>query len=562
MAMIVATGFRRAALVLAILATIVACAYSAEPIRPAAAPAAGPRAFVDTDFTEPAGAVRRVGPGGDLQGALDDAVPGTIIELAPGAVYRGPFTLPRKSGEEWILIRSGDGSGLPGPDTRIGPEDADAMAKLEAVHGAVIEAAPGAHHYRFVGVEIRPGMYDSGVHAEAGHPLGREGGNVPDQAYLDNLVILSDNPETMDAMPHHIIFDRCYLHGSSGAARRGIAMNSAHTAVINSHLADFKKEGRDAQAIAAWGGSGPYRIVNNYLEAAAENVLIGGADPAIEELVPADIEVRRNHFAKPLNWKKGEVGYEGKNWTVKNLFELKNARRVLVDGNLFEYNWPHKQDGFAILFTVRNQQGSAPWSVIEDVTFSNNIVRHVAAGVNMLGHDDNGPSEQTRRVEIRNNLFADLGGQWGNGKLFQFLDGVADVTISHNTALNTDNIISSDGRPHPRMVFTDNIVMHNRYGIIGADTGIGMLSLQRHFPEATVAGNVMINGPARSYPAGNFFPNSLEDVGFIDAAGGDYRLRQSSPYRNSSGEFAGVDFQALCNALAATERPPYCPAGQ
>ena len=42
---------------------------------------------------------------------------------------------------------------------------------------------------------------------------------------------------------------------------------------------------------------------------------------------------------------------------VKNLLELKNARRVTIDGNLFEYSWSSGQAGYAIVFTPRNQEG-------------------------------------------------------------------------------------------------------------------------------------------------------------------------------------------------------------
>ena len=149
-------------------------------------------------------------------------------------------------------------------------------------------------------------------------------------------------------------------------------------------------------------------------------------------------------------------------WAVKNLFELKNARRVLVEGNLFEYNWPHAQNGFAILFTVRNQDGGAPWSVVEDVTFANNVVRHVGAGINILGHDDIHPSQQTRRIAIRNNLFADVGGALGYGRLFQLLDGTRDVIIEHNTAFQTGSRCSAAiDAPHTGFVFENNIVLAN-----------------------------------------------------------------------------------------------------
>src|SRR5919206_261134 len=142
-------------------------------------------------------------------------------------------------------------------------------------------------------------------------------------------------------------------------------------AVVDSYISDFKEVGADSQAIGGWNGPGPLKIANNYLEAAGENIMFGGADPKIADLVPSDIEIVRNDLAKPLRWRKGDPSFEGVEWTVKNLFELKNARRVLVNGNLLEYNWPQAQNGFSILFTPRNQKGDSPWSTVEDVLFTN-----------------------------------------------------------------------------------------------------------------------------------------------------------------------------------------------
>src|SRR5439155_6309552 len=99
----------------------------------------------------------------------------------------------------------------------------------------------------------------------------------------------------MEDLPHHIVFDRCYLHGDpTKGARRGIAMNSRYAAVIDSYLSDFKEVGADSQAIDGWNGPGPFKIVNNYLEGAGENVMFGGTDPSIADLVPSDIEIRHN----------------------------------------------------------------------------------------------------------------------------------------------------------------------------------------------------------------------------------------------------------------------------
>ena len=88
-------------------------------------------------------------------------------------------------------------------------------------------------------------------------------------------------------MPHHLVIDRCYLHGDAGfGQRRGLALNSANTQIVNSHFSDFKGVNQDTQAIAGWNGPGPFLIENNYLEAAAENIMFGGTDPNIPNLVP------------------------------------------------------------------------------------------------------------------------------------------------------------------------------------------------------------------------------------------------------------------------------------
>ena len=134
-----------------------------------------------------------------------------------------------------------------------------------------------------------------------------------------------------------------------------------------------------------------------------------GQDPTIWNLVPADIEVRGNLIAKPLSWRPGDSTYAGVHWNVYDLLELKNARRMLVDGNIFEYSWPDSLDGWAIAFTPRNQSGGAPWSTVEDITFTNNIVRHATGAILIHGTDDLHPSRQTQRLLIQNNLFVDIG---------------------------------------------------------------------------------------------------------------------------------------------------------
>ena len=489
-----------------------------------------PRLSVDTSEVAPAGRTIAVPADGNLQAALDEAKPGDVIQLEPRATYRGPFRLPRKEGTQWIVLSTAS-KNLPRPGRHVDPSHASLMPKLVASSGSVFVADPGAHHYRLVGLEIAPA----------------------EDVFLKALVELGSDETSLDKLPHHIIIDRCYLHGDQKrGSRRGVAMNSRDTAVVDSYLSGFKEVSADSQAIAGWNGPGPFKIENNYLEAAGENVMFGGADPTISGLVPGDIEIVRNHMAKPLSWKADHTTFEGVKWTVKNLFELKNARRVLIDGNLFEYNWPQDQNGFAILFTVRNQEGRAPWSTVEDVTFQNNVVRHVAAGINVLGRDDNFPSERVKRVAIRNNLFLDVGGRWGNGRLFQLLDGTAGVVIDHNTAFQTGSILfGGDHAPHTAFVFQNNVVPHNQYGISGSGTDVGSSSLARYFPSAIVRRNVIVGGRQAQYPTDNFFPGSLEEAGLAAPRAGRLRLTLAREYARAGtdGRDPGADLDTVAKAL-------------
>jgi hypothetical protein len=455
-------------------------------------------------------------PAGDsLQAALNRAEAGDAITLAAGAEYRGPFHLPRKDGSGWIVVRSQTADNdLPDPGRRVRPEHRSRMPKLVSASGAVISAAPGAHHYRFIGLEIAPAP----------------------GTFLRALIDLGSDAADPAATPEHFVIDRCYLRGDPGrGARRGVALNGSHVAIVDSYFTDFMEVGADSQAIAGWNGPGPFRIANNHLEGAGENVMFGGADPRIANLVPSDIEIAGNLMTKPLRWKSDHRRFAGVPWTVKNLFELKNARRVLVERNVFEYNWPHGQNGFAILFTVRNQDGGAPWSVIEDVVFRDNVVRHVAAGINILGHDDNHPSRQVRRIAIVNNVFADVGGDWGHGRLFQLLDGTRDVTIDHNTAFHTGSLVfGGDRRPHTGFVFQNNIVMAQTTGFSGSETTEGAATLARYFPGASIRRNLFVGGTPDKFPGDNFFPARVEDVGDTPAAPGAGFNRLAARYSGAA----------------------------
>jgi hypothetical protein len=201
--------------------------------------------------------------------------------------------------------------------------------------------------------------------------------------------------------------------------------------------------------------------------------------------------------------------------------------------------------------------------MVQDVTFTHNIVRHTESGVNILGTDDGYPSDRAKRILIKDNLFEDVGGaRWGGaGRLFQLLSGAVDVVIDHNTTFQTDVIVMADGTPPSSgFVYKNNLSPHSVYGVIGSGVGVGNITLKTYFPDAVFSRNVLAGGDSSLYPAGNFFPPSLADIGFVDLSGGNYRLKSDSPYKGggTDGKDIGADIDAIQTAMtrgAPRQRP-------
>jgi hypothetical protein len=481
--------------------------------------------------------------GGDLQAAIDRARPGDVILLEPGATYVGNFTLPPISGSRFITIRSAAEPSRFPAQGRVRPEHAAWMPTLRSPNGApAVATRPGAQRWRlqWLAFEANAGGAGDIITLGDGSAAQRDLADVPRDLILDGLIIRGDA-----------------IRGQ----KRGIALNSASTIIRNSDIRGIMAVGQDSQAICGWNGPGPYLIENNYLEAAGENVMFGGADPFISDLVPGDIVLRGNYVTKPLTWRA-----PGTRWTVKNLFELKNAERVLVEHNVFEHNWGAAQPGYAIVLTPMNEEGRAPWTVVSDVTFRRNIVRHVAAAVNILGYDYRHPSRQTRGILIQHNLFYDVSGsRWGgDGRFLLVGDEPEDIVVDHNTIIQTGSVLhmygSRDGRPRPirNLRLTNNVALHNAFGIIGDGQGIGQPAINAYLLGEEIRRNAIAGANPSRYPPDNFFPSVPELLAeFVDPARGDYRLRPDSRYRRAatSGTALGAAVDLLRRRLPPGDAP-------
>ena len=605
-----------------------------------------------------------------LQAAIDAAAPGDTILLRAGETFVGPFILRTKAASTaWITIRSDAAdSQLPPAGVRLIPSgkpnantSRSLLPRLIGQGGAlkttpVIRTDPGAHHYVLKFLEV------DGV------------------ANLGFETLIALGTDTTATPAHDLVVDRVYAHGDQyKGMKRGIALNSKSTDVLNSYISDIKAVNADAQAINGHNGAGPFRIINNYIEGAGENLLFGGSDPAISQLVPSNIEVRGNHFFKPLSWrnailatpgsprvtsttasgslaggthyfkivalmytdtrtavskpsaevsgsssgsksitlswsavagadryriyrgtsagqesryletssattsftytgaseKSGTPASSGTVWTVKNIFELKNAEHVDVDGNIFENVWQAGQYGYAIVLTPRNQYGTSSWVRLRDISFTNNIVRHASGVLQLSGYDVNSPTQQTQGVTFRNNLFYDIDpGKWGgSAKVFLLGDDPENIVLDHNTIIhtNTSVVYAYGSQQINGFVYTNNISKHGTYGIMGEGGRPGQYSIDKYFPASNITYNVLAGGPASSYPKPNAFPTVDQwNASFVDASANDYRLKTTSVfYKAGAGAtipgadlgvvmawVTGVETSAPSNPSAQPSPPP------
>jgi hypothetical protein len=491
-----------------------------------------PRVSVNTTYPAVSRQVR-VPAGGNLQAAIDAAQAGDEILLAPGATFTGNFWI-RDKGQlnGWITIRTDlPDATLGQPGTRMTPSRAASLRIAKIVTPNIyssITTQGAANHYRFTGIEfaIAPSVTD-----------------------MNALIVLGDNMPTQNSpatTASFYVLDRSYIHGNpNGQLRRCVMMNSATTAVIDSWLGECHSNMSESQAIIGWNGPGPYLIQNNHLEAGHEVIMFGGGGMTTPNASPSDITIRGNHITRPVSWKNV--------WQVKNLIESKHAKRMLIEGNVIENNWADAQTGFAILLKSENQLGDTPWTQTADVTVRYNKLRNVGQGFNLAGNPATTVAVNAARMVITDNVIENVGNSPydGEGRTFQFLNGLSDIVIMHNT-------VTSGGGSSPaamylnggvtRLVAHSNILHHGSWGVKGDASGEGTVALNLFAPGYLFKNNAIANGgTASAYPANTYFPATLSALGFVNLSGGDYHLSSTSGYLNKG--YDGRDIGADINKV-------------
>lgn len=481
-----------------------------------------------------------------LTAALVQAAAGTIpagstILLAPGT-YVGNFILPvhppaptppdGSTPNQYITIKS-SGS-IPADGVRVSPSDASQLAILQSDVGGTspLRTAAGAHDWKLIGL---------GFTQTAGNTFG--------------LLWLGagDSTQTSTSQcPYNIEVDRCYFYVGDGIEeRRGIALNSASTTIKNCYIVNIKDVNGDSQAIGGWNGPGPYVIDNNYLEAQSENILFGGSDPAISGLVPSNISITNNTITKRLAW-------EGVR-PVKNLLELKNAKNVRIAYNTFSNCWVSGQDGWSMVFTVANQNGTAPQTTIQNVLVEYNTITSVAGGWDISGKDPFSAHVPMDGVTIRHNVLkTDAVAMGGGGAAFLVLNSPDNLVIDNNTLLNEGTFMQMSDKDGselaPGFKCRNNLAYYGTYGLI-SDGHIGTDGLDYYFDTDYVfTGNVLAtDGTPDTFPATNTFPStSAFQAEFVDYAGGDFNLIEDSTFEGKGATILAAPISTTQNVKVST----------
>lgn len=451
--------------------------------------------------------------------------PGDTILLEAGATFVGNFILPLKSGgsTRYITIRSAASDAvLPAAGVRMTPAYAPRLPMLRSPNSKpALTTAPGAHHYRLQFLEFGPNATFSGS--------------------ILGLGVSSSIQNTLAAVPRNLIVDQVYMHGDYTLGQvRGISLHSASTDIVNSYISNIKATG-DAQAIAGSNGPGPYRISNNYLEAAGQNIQIGASAPLIPGLVPSGITLKGNHITKPLAWRSEA-------WSVRSLLDLRSVRRVVIEGNLLENSWAAGSSSFAINLIAAPSSSTGFWSVLQDIEFRSNVVRRVGSAIT-IARSDPSNTTQVSDIGIRNNLFdAISAASYGGAGQFLSIAGAADVTVDHNTIFNDGTtVVLARTYPTDRFVFTNNILTDRGAAIDSSVTTPGLPTISKFFPTGQFAGGIYVRSNPLLYPTSNYYPATLGEVGFVSLSTGDYRLSTNSIYRygGTDGKDPGCNFSLL-----------------
>lgn len=544
--------------------------------------------------------VWRVAAGDDLQKYLDQAKQGDTIILEAGTVFRGNFTLRAKLGSGVITIKGSAEDQLPAANRRVEPAlHAASMPKLITPSTvSVITSENSAHEYRFLGIEfgVAEGVYVNdlirlnytgntvellpwGIEFDRcyihGDPVkGGKRGIAMNSAYtvvknsdIRDFIGIGQDSQTICSWSGTGPF--LILNNHLEAAGENVMFGGSFPIIPYLVPSDIQIYGNHFYKPLAWKGK---YAVKNLIELKAgrnvdiqynvfENVWVSAQNGFAIAFTVRSCETG-DHFwtiVKDVNFSNNVVlNAEGGGVKILGMDDLRQRCLTPAAGTvtttvtavsgqgthfLMDFDGDRKISVNNTLRKVvkiiddRNLVVDTPFPVdiTQPVTFAYNIPE---AG---LASD----------IVIRNNLFDKIHPPDGSasGWLFFLANGPEDITIENNTGFPGAAVMLLDVKPSRHIIYRYNISSHGTLGFRGSGKQIGQATIDAYMLDSTVAGNVMTGAGAwgKLYPPGNFFPETIESVGFSDPATRDYSLVPASSFRGkgSNGRDPGADMSIL-----------------
>ncbi|MGA7930524.1 MAG: Ig domain-containing protein [Candidatus Sulfotelmatobacter sp.] len=580
--------------------------------------------------TPATGSVVNVTTAAQFKSALAAATCGEKITLKAGNSFSGHFTIPNLAcpSTNWLWIQSSAVASLPAEGARYsttyngsggvrqtvnGPQFGPCYAGVTSQHGRPPLNCPGT-----------PGTYTAQLISPDSSPvltfqanttnvrfIGLEITRTPGTGVNSSLVALGNQGTGISG----IYWDRIWAHGDENQDETGRFLSVSgisNFAMVDSYCNNFyfisvigtgtdsKCIGGGANTISSTPETG-FKIVNNFIEASGENIIMGGA---ASNTVPGDFEIRGNLFFKPLQWNPSDPSYNGgisgHPFIVKNLTEFKNGQRILYEGNQLINSWGgFSQIGHALLLSPANQNyvsgsdGLCPVCLDQNITMRYDTANTVGSGMELvieadLGALPAGGGHYSIHDWVIDNINSPLLYGVSNAATAEITTNRAAspiqtnqyITVSHMTFVypptTAFKVVSALGLSSPtgasainNIVWVNNVMQtwlegtSNSFGGTGncanrQSEGAGMINAC--WISNTFAGNVFINNGPIVWPAGNITSISSYSslfTNYSNGNGGNYVIAPESPAKGSAtdGLDPGANIAAIQSVLAGNPAP-------
>lgn len=396
----------------------------------------------------------------------------------------------------------------PVPQLTLVPSGGDVTAAFAAGLPVHLEATG---EYGSITLPTGARLYGNGAKV---HGVGKQALLVPIGAshiYVENLTCTSDYRSAVVSLGDATVAQNAVelvprdvtlvnVHVPTHRGKRAFEVHATEVSLIACSALDVYDPGlADSQAIWIHNTPGVVRVTGGVFEAGSENIMIGGDSVKIPGNTPTDIIIDEVILQKPLSWQT-----DGINRAVKNLFEVKAGRGVILRNSTLDGSWAAAQTGWAIVITPKNA------NIVDGVLVEDCVVRNAGGLVQLMGLDYNTVTPQaTKGIVLRRVDFTISKAQFGGqGHLATLTGGMKDVTFDAcNGTFDGSQILISDssalyGQQGP-VTITGCTMPTGAYGLKadGANYGdplaVGSVYTGQELLIGAISGNTFSGAPSR-----------------------------------------------------------------